>query len=334
MPPAVHPVHALLARLKFRHLRVILALDELQSAAEVAARFHISPAAVSKTLGEVEAIVGMPLFERGRRGMRATDIGREMIDGAALVTAQLSRLAESLQAVREGTRGQMSLAYRTTSVQPALAQLLCAFHAGNPGVEISVIDGGIMDLISQVEEGELDLLFAYEDPRLERKDLRHAPIIPGQKLVIVASTTHPLLGRARITAQDLADQQWCIPAHGARMLHHLHTAFRALDMPPPERGIRTSDVTMTVNLLQAAHFLAVYPERIAAQLAAANLATVLPFKLASQVEPVVMVWNGALAPRAPARAFRDFILRHAAEMPADPSAWLANVGLMNPANGS
>ncbi|MGT2494009.1 LysR family transcriptional regulator [Cupriavidus basilensis] len=113
----------------FRHLRVILALDELQSAAEVAARFHISPAAVSKTLGEVEAIVGMPLFERGRRGMRATDIGREMIDGAALVTAQLSRLAESLQAVREGTRGQMSLAYRTTSVQPALAQLLCAFHA-------------------------------------------------------------------------------------------------------------------------------------------------------------------------------------------------------------
>ncbi|MGO4612357.1 LysR family transcriptional regulator, partial [Variovorax sp. 2RAF20] len=76
-----------------RHLRVILALDELQSAAEVAARFHISPAAVSKTLGEVEAIVGMPLFERGRRGMRATDIGREMIDGAALVTAQLSRLA-------------------------------------------------------------------------------------------------------------------------------------------------------------------------------------------------------------------------------------------------
>lgn len=330
MSSAVHPVHALLARLKFRHLRVILALDELESAAEVAARFHISPAAVSKTLAEVEAIIGMPLFERGRRGMRATDIGREMIEGAALVTAQLSRLAETLQAVREGARGRMSIAYRTTSVQPVLAQLLCAFQAGNPGVDISVIEGGIMDLVNQLDEGELDLLFAYEDPRLERKDLRHAPIIPAQKLVIVASMTHPLLRQRHITAQDLVDQQWCIPAHGARMLHHLHTAFRALNIPPPERGIRTSDVTMTVNLLQAAHFLAVYPERIAAQFAAANVARVLPFKLASQVEPVVMVWNGALAPRAPARVFRDSILSRAEAMPADSSAWLANVGMMKP----
>ncbi|WP_458766376.1 LysR family transcriptional regulator [Cupriavidus basilensis] len=331
MPSAVLPVHPLVARLKFRHFRVILALDELQSAAEVATKLHISPAAVSKTLAEVEAIVGMPLFERGRRGMRATQIGREMIEGAALVTAQLSRLAESLQAVREGTQGQLSIAYRTTSVQPILAQLICAFHECNPRVDVSVIDGGIMELINQVEEGELDLLFAYEDPRLDRKDLCHSPVIAAQQLVIVASTTHPLLRQGHISAQDLVDQQWCIPAHGARMLHHLHTALRALDLPPPQRGIRTSDVAMTVNLLQAAHFLAVYPERIAAQLAAANVARVVPFKLASQVEPVVMVWNGTLAPRAPARVFRDFILRRAETMPADSSAWLANVGMMKPA---
>lgn len=180
MPSAVLPVHPLVARLKFRHFRVILALDELQSAAEVATKLHISPAAVSKTLAEVEAIVGMPLFERGRRGMRATQIGREMIEGATLVTAQLSRLAESLQAVREGTQGQLSIAYRTTSVQPILAQLICAFHECNPRVDVSVIDGGIMELINQVEEGELDLLFAYEDPRLDRRicairlSLRHS----------------------------------------------------------------------------------------------------------------------------------------------------------------
>ncbi|MGH8856611.1 MAG: LysR family transcriptional regulator [Polaromonas sp.] len=316
MPPAVHPVNALLSRLKFRHLRAILALDELQSAAKVAARFHISPAAVSKTLAEIEDIVGMALFERGRRGMRPTDIGQEMIEGAALVTAHLVRLAESLHAVREGTRGQLSIAFRTNSVQPLLAQAICSFHEANPGVDISVIEGAIGDLANQVAEGQLDLLFAYEDPRLEGNDLMSAPVVAGQKVVVVASMTHPLLRHKRVTAKNLAEQQWCIPAHGSRMLHHLHTAFRALNTPVPERGIRTSDVAMTVNLLQTAHFLTVFPERIAAQLVAAKVARVLPFTLASRVEPVVVVWNGALKSREPACAFRNFIVRRAGEAAA------------------
>ncbi|MGT2494008.1 LysR family transcriptional regulator substrate-binding protein [Cupriavidus basilensis] len=207
---------------------------------------------------------------------------------------------------------------------------------GNPGVDISVIDGGIMDLISQVEEGELDLLFAYEDPRLERKDLRHAPIIPGQKLVIVASTTHPLLGRARITAQDLADQQWCIPAHGARMLHHLHTAFRALDMPParprhPDQRRDHDGQPAPGRALPGR----VPRRRIAAQLAAANLAT-SRCRSSWQARWNRLSWCGAARwRRAPGTRLPRF---HPAARGGDAggsaSAWLANVGLMNPANGS
>lgn len=337
MLSSTQPVNALLTRLKLRHLRVILALHELQNAAKVAARFHISPAAVSKTLAEIEDIIGTTLFERGHRSMRPTDVGQEMIEGATLVTAQLLRLAESLHAVREGSRGQLSIAFRTNSVQPLLAQAICAFHEANPGVDISVIEGAIDDLANQVAEGELDLLFAYEDPRLKDKGLLSAPVVAGQKVVVLASMTHPLLQQKRITAKSLAEQQWCIPAHGSRMLHLLQTTFRAMNTPAPEQGIRTSDPSMIVNLLQTAHFLTVLPERIAAQLIAGKVAQALPFTLASRVEPVVVVWNGALKPREPARAFRDFIVRRAGEattMTAVPkeSAEKAKVGQELPVN--
>ena len=311
MPPAALPVSTLFSRLKLRHLRVILALNELQSAAEVATRFHISPAAVSKTLAETEDIVGMALFERGRRGMRPTEIGREMLESGALVMAQMLRLAESLNAVREGARGRLAIAFRTNSVQPLLTQALCTFHETNPGIDISVIEGAIDYLVNYLSAGELDLLFAYEDPRLEKTDLLSTPVIATQKVLVVASMSHPLLERKRITAKTLADQQWCIPAHGSRMLHVLNTAFRALNTPAPDSGIRTSDPSMTVSLLQRAHFLAVFPERIATQLVEAKVARVLPFTLPSRVEPVVMVWNGTLKQRQPAYAFRDYILQRA-----------------------
>ena len=312
--PDALPVTPLFTRLKLRHLRVILALNEFQSAAEVASRFHISPAAVSKTLAETEDIVGMELFERGRRGMRPTDIGREMLESGALVMAQMLRLAESMNAVREGARGRLAIAFRTNSVQPLLVKAICAFHEAKPDIDVSVVEGAIDDLVNQLLAGDLDLLFAYEDPRLEKPDLLSTPVVAAQKVLVVASMTHPLLGRKRVTPKMLADQQWCIPAQGSRMLHVLNTAFRALNTPAPDKGIRTSDPSMTVSLLQSAHFLAVFPERIATQLVQAKVARVLPFTLATRVEPVVMVWNSTLKQRQPAFAFRDFILPHAGAM--------------------
>ncbi|TMS58013.1 LysR family transcriptional regulator [Imbroritus primus] len=313
MHPDPAPAHALLTRLKLRHLRLLLALSQRGSAAAVATQFHVSPAAVSKALAEIEDIAGTPLFERNARGMRPTPAGSELIAGAGVVIAQIERLAESLQAVRTGTQGQLTLAFRTNSVQPFLAQAVAAFQEQYPGVTIHVVEGGIGDLIHRLSEGDLDLLFAYEDPRLERRELDATPIVAGQDVVVVASPAHPLRRRKRLAASDLLEQRWCIPADGSRMLHHLQTAFRSLGQPVPSRGIHTSDVAMTVNLLQHAGYLAVYPRRIANQLAAAGTACILPVPLPCRVEPVVAVWNRLLVPRAPAQVFREFVVRQAEE---------------------
>ncbi|MEO7159883.1 MAG: LysR family transcriptional regulator [Polaromonas sp.] len=306
-------MHALLSRLKLRHLRIVLALSEQRSAAKVAIQSHISPAAVSKTLAEIEEIVGMELFERGRRGMHPTEAGREVIQGATLVRAQLLRMAEFVEAAREGTRGQITIAYRTLSVQPFLAQAVCAFHDANPLVGISVVEGAIGDLIDQLAEGELDLLFAYEDPRFERPELFSTPVVDGQEVVVVASRAHPLLSQKKVTAKDLSEQQWCLPAHGSRLQHHLDASFQASNTPLPTRGVRTSDIAMTTNLLLSANFLAIFSIGIASQLVAANVAKVLPFSLASRVEPVVAVWNGVLKPRTAAKSFLEFVVRRATE---------------------
>lgn len=315
--------HSLLSRLKLRHLRVVLALSEQGSAAKVAIQFHVSPAAVSKTLAEIEEIAGMELFERGRRGMHPTEAGREVIQGATLVVAQLLRMSEFVQAAREGTRGQITIAYRTMSIQPFLAQAVCAFHEANPLVSISVVEGAIGDLIDQLAGGELDLLFAYEDPRFGRPELLSASIVDGQEVVVVASRAHPLMNQKKVTAQDLAGQQWCLPAQGSRLQHHLDASFQASNTLLPTRGIRTSDIAMTMNLLLSANFLAIFPIGIASQLVAAKVAKVVPFALASRVEPVVAVWNGELKPRAAAKSFLEFAVRRATEagiLTPDPSA--------------
>lgn len=310
------------ARLKLRHLRLVLALGEQRSAARVAAQLHVSPAAVSKTLAEIEEIVGMALFERGRHGMQPTEVGLEVLQSATLINAQLQRMAESVQAARSGSRGRVTLSFRTLSVQPFLAQTVCAFQETHPLVSISVIEGAVHDMIEQLVSGELDLLFAYEDPRFDRPELASTPVVGGQKVVVIASRAHPLLRLPRITVKDLIEHQWCLPALGSRLQHHLDTSFRLRNSPSPSRGIRTSDMAMITHLLQTANFLAILPVRIASHMVAGNVARVLPFSLGSRVEPVVVLWNKLLQQRSSAKAFLDFAVQRAAEtsmLSAQPS---------------
>ncbi|QEK93983.1 LysR family transcriptional regulator [Achromobacter insolitus] len=308
-PSGQESAHLILSRLKLRHLRIIGALGEVQTAAAVARRFHVSPAAISKSLAEIEAIVGAPLWEgRGRRGLALTDLGREMANHATVLLVQLERLAESMSAIQKGGKGELRLASRTLSVHPLLCHALATFNTDRPGVTVRMVEGGIVELIEQLVDGSLDILFTYADPRLDLASLSTVRILPAQKVVVIASRDHPLLARRRITADMLARQRWCIPNAGSRIFHLLQTALHHLGVALPSEGVHTSDVSVTASLLQAGDYLAVFPEGIAEQLCTAKVARRVRFDLGGQVEPVVAVWNKQVTARPAAQLFRQLVV--------------------------
>jgi LysR family pca operon transcriptional activator len=63
-------------RIKFRHLQCFLAVTQFGSVQRAADSLSITQPAVSKTIGELESILGVRLFERGRRGAAPTREGR------------------------------------------------------------------------------------------------------------------------------------------------------------------------------------------------------------------------------------------------------------------
>ena len=59
-------------RVKFRHLQCFLAVAQLGGVQKAAESLSITQPAVSKTIAELEAILGVKLFERGRQGAQPT----------------------------------------------------------------------------------------------------------------------------------------------------------------------------------------------------------------------------------------------------------------------
>jgi DNA-binding transcriptional LysR family regulator len=307
MPLSTHQLHPILSRLKLRHLRVLHAIDEHSSSASAALAMHVSPAAISKTLSEAESMLGGPVFERGPNGMQPTHFGNVVLESAKLVLGQAQRMAELVDATRTGHAGKISIAFRASLAHGLVANAIQKLRRQRPYLEFSIVEGVMDALIEQLVVGELDLLISYDDHRLWRAGLSQQQVALSQPIVIVASITHPLLKARRISKQMIAEQDWCIPAPGTRMEHHLREAFKAAKIPALTRFVRVSDSAMLVMLLRSSAMLAVLPLQLAQRLEADGMLRMLDFPLPAFIDPLVAVWNSALAPKQACVDFRKLL---------------------------
>jgi LysR family transcriptional regulator, regulator for genes of the gallate degradation pathway len=83
-----------------RLLRVAEAVARGGSAAAAADELHLSPSAISRAVAQAEARLGLPLFERGARGMAATPAGEALLKRVARALAQLGLAGGPLLAGR------------------------------------------------------------------------------------------------------------------------------------------------------------------------------------------------------------------------------------------
>src|SRR3954464_2506574 len=84
-------------------LRSVVALGSFSAAAE---SLSLTQPAVSRQIALLERQVGLQLDERPRRGVRATEAGRLLVEHADVVVRQLARAEEELAELRGLRRGR------------------------------------------------------------------------------------------------------------------------------------------------------------------------------------------------------------------------------------
>ncbi|MBP7566563.1 MAG: LysR family transcriptional regulator [Burkholderiaceae bacterium] len=297
----------LLPALKLRHLRIVLAVHEADNLTQAAARLHVSAAAVSKALAEVEEVFGEPLFERGRGWVRLTPLGEAVLTCARAVTAEMQGLVDVVDGLRSGYQGELSLGLRAISTNPFVAETITEFSRLYPQVRISLIEGSSSHLRELLDDGKIQLLFARLSTDIVQSRLAKATVL-GDDVVVAASASHPLAKAASVGWKDLVQQRWCLPVPGTLMRDHLQQVLAARRLPLPSQYVETSDMAMVSELFARGPWVTLVPRRVALRHLAAPAGTVLPVAVPDARDSVGMIWNEALPMRPTARLFRDLAL--------------------------
>lgn len=86
------------SRVKFRHLQTFVEVARQKSVMKAAELLHVSQPAVTKTIRELEQVLGVDVFERDGRGIKITRYGEVFLRHAG---AALTALRQGLDSVSQ-----------------------------------------------------------------------------------------------------------------------------------------------------------------------------------------------------------------------------------------
>ena len=136
-----------------------LAVAEYLNFRHAANALGVSLSSVSARVKTLEQDLGVLLFERHARGMRATPAGQALTDAARGVMSELEDVAETLAAIRLGASAALRLGSIPAAAHVILGPLLARFYVRHPQVHVDVQEGEGARLLPLLIAGALDAVF-------------------------------------------------------------------------------------------------------------------------------------------------------------------------------
>lgn len=218
-----------MARPTLRQLEVFKSLLQTRSVSETARTLHITQPAVSKSLAQLEALVGLELFRRVRGRLVASASAEQISADVDRIFAQLDSLSGNITGLQHADAGQL-----TVAAVPAIASTLaglCAgrFQASRPRSRLTLTARMSPEAVEDVVRHRADMAFIHGPPN----DSDAKGVIVGEsEFVCVMRRDHPMADMETLTAHDLESQPLVFLDEASPPSHLVRDKFAQANVMP------------------------------------------------------------------------------------------------------
>jgi LysR family pca operon transcriptional activator len=222
-------------RIKIRHLQAFTEILRQRSLKRAAARLSLTQPAISRTLAELEAILGAQLLIRDRGGVTPTPQGAFFL---AHAQASLSALEQGLSGFRDGGRGALALKVGPLPSVAArlMPQIAIELARLAPDLLLTVADGSHGALTEQLRDGGLDLVIGRLGDPATMRGLSFTQLYL-EEVAVVVRPGHPILSDPDL--RRIGDWTVLYPAPGAAIRPIVERLLIAEGVTLPPRRIET-----------------------------------------------------------------------------------------------
>lgn len=216
--------------MEIRLLRTFKAVAEAGSFTGAASRVHVTQAAVSVHIRQLEEEISTPLFLRVNKKLYLTDAGRELLVHAETILRAHDDAKAELAALNEPASGRLHVGVASTAVtvQP-LPEILGELKRRHTAIDLSVIGGTSELIIEQILASTLDVglvSLPVEASDVLTETLRSDP------LAAVMRPDHPLAKARQISGEQLTGEPLILGEKGGNTRRLIDLFFEKSDLEP------------------------------------------------------------------------------------------------------
>lgn len=200
----------------FRQLEYVAAVSEHGSFGRAAEHCFVTQPALSAQIAQLEKILGVQLFERGRK-VRPTAAGELLIAQARKILADVREMRETARGQGEPLVSRIRLGVIPTVSPYLLPMILPELRQRFPRLRLTLKEAMTRDLVASLHAGELDVLLLALD--VEMGPVEECAVLDDPFLLVVPSG-HPLDGKANLRQQDLEGSRVLLLADGHCLRSH------------------------------------------------------------------------------------------------------------------
>ena len=189
--------------MNLRDLRYLIALADLRHFGRAAEACHVSQPTLSTQVRKLEEELGVALVERAPRQVMLTAAGRDIVERARRVLADVEQMRETARRAADPEAGTVRLGIFPTLGPYLLPHVVPGVRARFPRLELLLVEEKTELLLAMLRDGRLDaalLALPLHEDWLECEFLFEEPFL------LAVPAGHALAARHDLRLADLADQ--------------------------------------------------------------------------------------------------------------------------------
>lgn len=297
----------------------MVSVAERGSLRNAARQLGITQPALTRSIQELEQELGEVLFERHGTGMHLTKVGQVVLQRAAGIQADISRLRDEVAQIKGLRTGSVTIGMASVAQIALMPRVAKPFLSRYPDVQLNIHEGMFSAVEAELQSGVLDFYVGPMSGVKNAADFVIEPLFRNRRTVF-CRIGHPLAHATSIT--ELADAKWIVGALAQMAEEQLGPLFERYGLPHPNIAARGQTFLSMTMMAASTDLLAMLPQQWFDLLLATGKLIDIPLKEPLDGATICTVRRASL-PLTPiaehlSDLFRRAAINHARTLPGDP----------------
>lgn len=242
-----------------RQLQAFKTVAEFGSFTRAADRLKVAQPALSLSIRELERELNLRLFDRTTRRVELTGAGREFLQSADKLLADLDQAVRNAQDLSERKRGRIVIAAPPLLAAMIAPGAIAEYNTAFPGIDIGLVEGSNDQILEKLRSGEADCAIGTFD---DREDGIRREILAQDVLTLFCPPSHPLAKQKRVRWRDLRDHRLILLTRDSNIRVLIDRTLSELGENTGKPLYEVSQMTTAIMLVEAGLGPAVLPSYI------------------------------------------------------------------------